>query len=360
MNLTEMIQRTVNGHGRYEIDAEMAHNLYLGWKEGKAHLIKLFGEELIIKKDVEVGISRREAEAELRSICTKINSYLESLDILGNTDDGEYSTWFNFVTASELYSNLSEYKQGYKKGEKTVIINKGTKIFKSLRKAGELVEDREEYDKKMEEYRIEASMILGRKTKKKTICLSIHPLDYLTMSDNNHGWCSCLSLKDRGCYSSGVFEALRDKHTIVAYIEGTTPMKITSDLTWNSKSWRVLIHHKESHGEQFFLKNKEYPYSSETSEQGAMEIVKEVFKLPKLYDITMQDILSIETNYLYNDPNNDFDATKGYSTQDIKFAWYKVPMSLATQQTGVCPCGRCGMLGDEDYVCGHCLDELGY
>lgn len=69
-----------------------------------------------------------------------------------------------------------------------------------------------------------------------TCTLSIHPMDFLTLSNNANGWKSCLNLDDLdpGCYSAGISNILNSPYLLVAYIA-------SSDRTycgWNSKIWR--------------------------------------------------------------------------------------------------------------------------
>lgn len=120
---------------------------------------------------------------------------------------------------------------------KKLKINQGSRAVKML---GKLVEafgfDKAEF----ENYRISHSQILNQKKLKGTLCLSIHPLDYITMSDNDSGWESCMSWENQGCYRQGTVEMLNSDCVVVAYLEAERPMKLTRELSWNNKKWREL------------------------------------------------------------------------------------------------------------------------
>lgn len=89
-------------------------------------------------------------------------------------------------------------------------------------------------------FREEVSVVLTQKRLHGTLCLSIHPLDYATMSDNNNDWSSCMSWEGDGCYRAGTVEMMNSEAVVVAYLSNTT-MSMPGDGTWNSKMWRQLM-----------------------------------------------------------------------------------------------------------------------
>lgn len=120
---------------------------------------------------------------------------------------------------------------------KKLKINQGSRAVKML---GKLVEAFSFDKAEFENYRISHSQILNQKKLKGTLCLSIHPLDYITMSDNDSGWESCMSWENQGCYRQGTVEMLNSDCVVVAYLEAERPMKLTRELSWNNKKWREL------------------------------------------------------------------------------------------------------------------------
>lgn len=80
-----------------------------------------------------------------------------------------------------------------------------------------------------------------------TACLSIHPLDFMTMSDNEEGWHSCMSWKrddyddEIGAQRAGTIEMMNSRFVVVGYIEAENNRLKFSNYEWNSKVWRNLF-----------------------------------------------------------------------------------------------------------------------
>lgn len=91
-----------------------------------------------------------------------------------------------------------------------------------------------------EEFRVQHSIICTNKEYNNTLTLSIHPLDFWTMSDNASNWSSCMSWVDEGGYRAGTVEMMNSPCVVMAYLEGTTPYYISPTDTWNNKIWREL------------------------------------------------------------------------------------------------------------------------
>lgn len=81
---------------------------------------------------------------------------------------------------------------------------------------------------------------------KGTLVLSIHPLDYLTMSDNDYGWDSCMTWTrddEPGEYRCGVLEMMNSPSVVIAYIKGEHQYSIPyiPNAYWSNKKWRELF-----------------------------------------------------------------------------------------------------------------------
>lgn len=100
-------------------------------------------------------------------------------------------------------------------------------------------------NKQIEHYRIKQSQILNRTTLKGDLCLSIHPLDYITASDNNYDWDSCMSWTDGddpGEFRLGTVEMMNSPIVVVAYLEGSLPYYPVGDnRAWSNKKWREFF-----------------------------------------------------------------------------------------------------------------------
>ena len=151
-----------------------------------------------------------------------------------------------------------------------------------------------------EDFRICHSQVLNQKNIGGTLTLSIHPMDYMTMSDNDITWESCMSWRNEGGYRQGTVEMMNSSCVIVAYLSSETDMKVwphrgdrTSDDVWNNKKWRQLF----VVNEDAILSVKDYPYHNSD--------------LTKMVVRWIRDLAKENLGWNYNDPMEyDFGNTK--------------------------------------------------
>ena len=129
-----------------------------------------------------------------------------------------------------------------------------------------------------EDFRLKHSLILNQKTIKGTVGLSIHPLDYLTMSDNSLGWESCMNwTKGGGCYRMGTVEMMNSPMVLVAYLRSDKDFYFGSRSRgekWNNKKWRNLYIINES----VITGVKQYPYYNESLDKCCTDWIAELAK----------------------------------------------------------------------------------
>lgn len=234
--------------------------------QNKSTLFKMFGEQFILEKDIIID----KAEASMRSevnhsnfcndgVMNKFYQYYRSkIYDLSTTYLAQYRTpsfwgysnpvydalYFQMITEYSLITNevqsAGECTFESPKGQK-VVITKGMKLMKALAK----IVDAFDMDKDLfEQYRIAHSQLLNDKLLKGKLCISIHPLDYITMSDNDCGWSSCMSWREEGCYRRGTIEMMNSPYVIVAYLKSDKDMPLIDNPYgehWNSKKWRQLF-----------------------------------------------------------------------------------------------------------------------
>lgn len=102
------------------------------------------------------------------------------------------------------------------------------------------------------------------------MCLSIDPRDFLTLSDNDNNWRTCMSLD--GGMRLGNLSYMVDNVTCIAYIadEYQKPLKVfCNNVQWNNKQWRCLIHI----GDKATYYSKSYPYECNYLTMKAYELV---------------------------------------------------------------------------------------
>lgn len=133
-----------------------------------------------------------------------------------------------------------------------------------------------------EKFRIEHSMILNDKIVESDFCISIHPLDYMTMSDNNSDWESCMSWTEQGCYHEGTLEMMNSNNVLCCYIDSSEPFTFYGtkkdedgspmEYAWNNKKWRNLFYITKD----IILSGKSYPYSNYDIDKIFLDTIKKL------------------------------------------------------------------------------------
>lgn len=75
------------------------------------------------------------------------------------------------------------------------------------------------------------------------LCISVHPLDFLSLSENTHNWRSCHALD--GEYAAGNLSYMMDTSTFIIYLRSDEDVKLPnfpSTVLWNNKKWRMLMY----------------------------------------------------------------------------------------------------------------------
>ena len=157
-------------------------------------------------------------------------------------------------------------------GGKTMKLNRGAKVMKIIGKLAKLANCYDEF----EAMRIKQSQVMNDARLQTTMCLSIHPLDYMTASYNNNNWRSCMRWGD-GEYCRGVIEMMNSPLVVVAYLKSEHEVVSIGNDIWNSKKWR-----------EFFIVSddmitgiKGYPYWSRELEDIALKWLKELYATPE-------------------------------------------------------------------------------
>jgi len=100
---------------------------------------------------------------------------------------------------------------------------------------------------------IQSNKVTGR------LVISVHPLDFLSSSENQHNWRSCHALD--GEYRSGNLSYMCDNVTFIAYIkseEEVTLPRFPSTVPWNNKKWRCLFFRDYDNGQ--IWAGRQYPF----------------------------------------------------------------------------------------------------
>lgn len=206
------------------------------------------------------------------------------------------------------------------------------------------------------------SQFLNNKRLEGKICLSIHPLDYMTMSENNCDWTSCMNWPEDGCYRGGTIEMMNSPMVIVAYLESKDPLLMDLGwnsetnhrdwLAWNSKKWRTLI----VVNEKGIFSVKGYPYQHKEMTQFVMNWIasllkdrtfREVREFEPFHDFPINEetglVIQPRTGRMYN----DFGCCKHYTMLDNAYLETLEVGELnycSFNYSGASECMHCGSL----------------
>ena len=323
------------------------------WNENKQTLFKVFQNKLILEKEVVYESSDEQLEEEIYQALLKVNHvFIEDFYHWTRTLDAtvRYDMW-NLVRSSTLAEN--HYKCDEFSYEK-IKIQKGARPMRILAKLNEKYIHSPHFEK----FRLAHSMVLNQKKLKGKLCLSIHPLDYATMSDNTYEWDSCMSWSQEGGYRAGTIEMMNSTCVIVAYLKGDEEYE-----GWNSKKWRELF----IVNEDIISAVKQYPYENDFFETTCLNWLRDLTKevaLGEYYD----EIIHVDgrnETLLPNDKKLTI-YIKHYSMYDdyygthISYVSSKLTSeTLAIQYSGPWVCLMCGSEYNHDYdddlVCSDCL-----
>ena len=263
------------------------------WEKNKQTLYKLLGNQFIIEKNVTFktpveDIRDQISDAlhdddKIRNFITAFsewNQKIYSYDAYNRDWDkwthGPRDIYYGLNSLTDPYCLARNIYDGLTIkpviNGKVITIQSGSKITRILAKIAEAANI-----PGYEEFRLEHSRFLNQKSLEGTLCLSIHPLDYYTMSDNAYGWNSCMNWMDSGCYRMGTVEMANSPYVIVAYFKGSKKLKFNNPkdgetLYWNSKKWRELfiVDQKAITG------IKGYPYQNEEFDRLCLDWIAEL------------------------------------------------------------------------------------
>ena len=357
------------------------------WAQSKnMYLRRMFGDQLILERDFSYTRSEDEIEEDIRKMFCQgygrknrlakefKNNFLTFCD----SAQGYEAVKCEHFSHNSLYSLISTdslMDNCYRGDEFTITlpngkdykVRYGAKIMRVLGKIANAFNI-----SGFEDFRICHSMAIGQKKMTGKMCLSIHPLDYITMSDNDCGWESCMSWRNEGGYRQGTVEMMNSPSVIVAYLASDEDFQPLNDNKhfWNNKKWRQLfiIDHN------VIIGVKEYPFENRELSTVAAEWIKELAKTAwnwtygnfftyltetaededlRLYQDHLSEekngfIIEVDCGYMYNDfgcANNGHlvALNPNIDEEDIEtreYSYYKQILPIA--YSGMAECVICG------------------
>ena len=319
---------------------------YQVWEENKKQfLFSLLRQQLIYSVPTEVSMTEEELyykikesgvrytlqqqfKPEFARILTTMSSELDENEKIIE------KCLFDLLNINILARQRIEKDYTFNWNGKRVKFNKGTKVTKLFR----FFVNESELDILIKKY----ATIFNQKTIKGDLCLSVHPLDYFSVSDNQCGWNSCFSVHD-GSYRISTTGLLTSPNTMVAYLssEDVEYEAYNMSMTWNNKKWRTYV--TMSHDQKTFHIGREYPYSNPALRQKVVEMIADLTGLE--YQEVDRKIYINTPDAFYNDGFYHL-----YEATNIEDDEHIDELDIAED----CYCMECGTTYDLEGVNGIC------
>ena len=315
------------------------------WEQNKREIIEAFGGQLMLESPEPVifRLGPSDKEHEVLEFCQWIERRYHNTDLAD----------FIWQERSTFFDNKVEYPDLLRH------INAGMKITKAFR----YFENNKEI---LEAIRNEASRVIQKDRVNGTLVFSVHPLDYLSISENTYNWRSCHALD--GDYKLGNLNYMADKYTIVCYIRDNAGAahklpNFPGCIPWNSKKWRVLLYWDNNN---ITVASRQYPFEANSAFYTIDKILHQAwnatnFQLaPGEWRTDHQDLMS---RYIFNSQKtaqyNDVLSSTLYRN-----IWHK-PFESTTQfpiyigePIKCLHCGKDQPAGSDTFLCFDC--ELTY
>ena len=324
----EDIRRFVYSYSGTEMGP--ADKVFASWAINKTELYALLGNSLRHTFEAEVS-----DDDEI--INDDLNSYLGYFLFLGTSTAEqvkEFLAEYTNCSSCDFYKSVMWYiYHKYKDDEKTMrkayecaysllcfdnirsnfvetalffrglYIPSGTKTMKAIRKFLEHIDygDWDEFNLFKDDI---STIRTPCQSSVRKITLSIHPADFLTLSDNDCDWRSCFSWESGEC-SNSTIEAMNSQNVLVAYIQNTYQPMMENYPTIPNKSWRSM-EVVDIYNDCAIVTGKGYPYKSNELQKA---ILRELSRLCGINDSDQNfqkfdandGIINMVTYGMYND-----------------------------------------------------------
>lgn len=216
--------------------------LFARWQEAKSYFIEKFGGLIWqFPEKVTFPMDPRDREVKLNGFIENYVLYRYSNYDLARFLEQQKEGFFENVVVNEYETTSGE------------IIPKGMKVIKAFKFF-------EEDETKLDDLQQKASAVIQENKIEGYFCISIHPLDFLSASENCHNWRSCHALD--GEYRAGNLSYLLDEDTVMCYLKSEGDVKLPhfpNDVLWNNKKWRMWLHLADNHNAM--MAGRQYPFT---------------------------------------------------------------------------------------------------
>lgn len=391
------------------------------WNMNKSYFLeKVFGDQLILRKRIEYEKPKEEIDFDQlyyhpmteKLIDKCLNKQPHSIwttQMLHKNQDNEDEmpedfiyeyeadgSWYNTIdrcgwycthlrdmahNTDWQYTNIYDgptFSLKRRDKDKTIKIVNGMKYSKALGKICRYLDIPEE---EYEDWRKIHSLLINEKLISGYMCLSIHPMDYVTMSDAS--FTSCMNWMEGGAYRRGTVEMMNSDKVVVAYLESDNETLKWWDTEegcnqqWNFKKWRTLLIGTSD----YVCSVKAYPYENKELTCIAVDMLTEAIESAygntygKFYDFCNSDFYTLKYEHPENKNIDSYRVegaitfiTGGAMYCDFGTTDHFIRLSSEMDRTihhycdysGQSECMFCGAVGDKsDFTnesCVFCLD----
>lgn len=323
---------------------------YNKFLENKADLFKFFDNSLVKEKPINITFTKEDLEEDLINVfnCNLFNCLYKSFTTIRQFDHERLC--HDFFSLEERYENKLSRNISLFYKTKELKFTKGIKLTKVISKMFALAQEEDDLDDKLLTFFINSySRVLNKKCFDGILCVSIHPLDFLTMSENTHGWRSCFRVD--GEYSASPRYLMQSKNIVMTYLKSTDSTINIGGERWNNKKWRAYAIVENGN----VLLGKSYPaYYPSISKLSAemvaetLNILGETVQVESFSDES--DVCSTDHNRFYNDfCHSDFYT---YMVKGNNNSHFNIDGSHL--------CIQCGNPTFEGSFCPSCYDDNNY
>jgi len=314
------------------------------WDRAKQWLYHLFGNKFIISKNIEYYKPSYDIRQDMYQRVVK-NNDLRYAMVKNFPKYEAQNRIIEMFFEENLVANKCpfDYTFTIPNSDATYSAKKGMKVTRAI---ANLAKKLNINHNTIESFLIAQSQVMNDAKLTGKLCISIHPLDFMTMSDNDCGWDSCMKWRTDGCYRVGTIEMMNSPCVVCAYLESENhSLKIPGADAWNSKKWRELF----IVNDDLIMEIKPYPYHNDTLTKEALSMIRDLY--PNGYFNEPEYICPYEYhNYSWGKCSFDFTTDKMYNDiyeNDGDEHWgcvrkEGIDPNYCLNYSGVATCAYCG------------------
>ena len=339
-------------------------------------LNKLFDDTLIFSQPINYKMGMTEKVNRLKQENVFIQpAYRAFCDFV---ETFTYKDWDTYYILRQLICNFNYYADNKYIGQnislnytdengkaKVLKIQSGTKQLRALNLIyNAFSKDIQTTPSEIEDFQTKISQVLNDTSLTGDLCFSIHPLDYVTASDNECGWTSCMNWRDHGEYHRGTVEMMNSSKVIVVYLKSASDMTIC-DRKWSNKKWREFFIVTEN----YIVPIKAYPYFNKDLEKIAIHILANRIQDKGIANGTFNPIKKFCNGCETEEGYNFYFYSSGamyddFGSLDESLISYTTncPTLVEEEFNGISTCIWCGNCSDfdceGDTICDNCANTV--